>query len=464
MIVEAYACAVNKSYTIKRTSPPKHRLNARDCALTVTVAYATLRHMFFDEAKLTVKSGKGGNGMSHFHREKFVSRGGPDGGHGGKGGDVILVASSHVNTLIAFSRKHEFEATNGKNGGTSGSTGASGKDVRIDVPLGTIVRDAKTNEVIADLTLPGQEVIVAPGGRGGRGNIGRGTSTNQAPEMAEKGEPGYERVLKLELKLIADVGIVGVPNAGKSTLLSVISNAKPKIAPYPFTTLEPNLGVVIVDNHDMVVADIPGLVEGAHLGVGLGHAFLRHVQRTRVLIHLLNGEAENPLADFNQINAELAYFDERLAQKTQIVVLNKMDLPQAQEQWPTVKAELEKRGYETMSISGVTVQGTQELMQHVWTVLQSLPPAEPLEVAGTPVYAFDDKDAFTVTRDAAGIFYVKGDSIERAAAMTYWELDESASRFQRILEATGITKALEAAGIQPGDTVFIGTFELEWGE
>ncbi|MCC7451132.1 MAG: GTPase ObgE [Anaerolineae bacterium] len=422
--------------------------------------------MFFDEAKIYVKSGDGGGGMSHFRREKYVPRGGPDGGDGGKGGDVILVAKPTINTLIAFSRQQRFIAPNGKGGGSSNKTGASGADLRVEVPRGTVVRDADTGTVLADLTQPDQAVVVVKGGQGGRGNARFATSTNQAPRMAEKGEPGQERWLTLELKLIADVGIVGVPNAGKSTLLSVVSNAKPKIAPYPFTTLEPNLGVVIVGDRDMVFADIPGLVEGAHMGVGLGHAFLRHVQRTRVLIHLLDGSGDNPLADFNQINAELALFDEKLAQKPQIVVLNKMDLPQAQEQWPAVEKALRERGYETMSISAVAPVRTQELINRVAAILASLPTEAPaVEAAETPVYGLGkDELAFTITKDDAGAYHVKGERIERAAAMTYWELDESAERFQRILEALGITKALEDAGVQPGDTVFIGEYELEWGE
>ena len=420
--------------------------------------------MFFDEAKIYVKSGDGGNGMSHMRREKYVPRGGPDGGDGGRGGNVILFATPSINTLIAFSRKRHFVAGNGENGARTGKTGASADDLRIEVPLGTLVRDTESGEVLADLVQPGQEVIVVPGGRGGRGNARRATSTNQAPTLAEKGEPGVERNLKLELKLIADVGIVGVPNAGKSTLLSVVSNAKPKIAPYPFTTLEPNLGVVIVGDRDMVLADIPGLVEGAHLGVGLGHAFLRHVQRTRVLIHLLDGGGENPLADFNQINAELAWFDEKLAEKPQIVVLNKMDLPEAQAKWPEVQAALTERGYETMSISAATLQGTQELMNRVAAMLAALPP-EPVEVAQTPVYGLGQDDtAFTISREDSGAYRIAGKRIERAAAMTYWELDESAERFQRILEALGITQALEEAGVEPGDTVYVGDYELEWGE
>ncbi|MCC7209784.1 MAG: GTPase ObgE, partial [Anaerolineae bacterium] len=259
-----------------------------------------------DEAKIYVRSGRGGDGLVHFRREKYVNRGGPDGGDGGRGGSVVLVATRHLNTLYPFTFTKRYIADDGKPGGIVNRSGASADDLRIEVPAGTLVRDGNTRELIADLVLPGQEIVVAKGGRGGRGNQHYATSTNQAPRMAERGEPGEERWLLLELRLIADVGIVGVPNAGKSTLLSVISNARPKIADYPFTTLEPNLGVVVVGDRDIVFADIPGLVEGAHMGVGLGHAFLRHIQRTRVLVHMLDGSAEDPLADFNQINAELA--------------------------------------------------------------------------------------------------------------------------------------------------------------
>ncbi len=419
--------------------------------------------MFFDEATITVKAGNGGAGMSHFRREKYIPHGGPDGGNGGKGGDVILVATPTLNTLIRFSRQRSFEAENGGRGGTNDKTGASAEDVRIDVPRGTIARDGATGELLADLTESGQVVVVARGGRGGRGNARFATSSNQAPQMAEKGEPGQSRTLTLELKLIADVGIVGVPNAGKSTLLAAISKATPKIAPYPFTTLEPNLGVVVIDNRDLVVADIPGLVEGAHRGIGLGHAFLRHVQRTRVLIHLLDGAGDNPLADFNQINAELALFDDKLAQKPQLVVLNKMDLPEAQANWPQVERELQARGYETFSISAATHLRTHDLMNRGLTLRDALPPAE--AVGEMPTYSLgDDPNAFTISRTAEGNLRVSGERIERAAHMTYWEIDESAARFQRILEVLGISKALQAEGVQPGDTVQIGDVELEWGE
>lgn len=419
---------------------------------------------FIDEAKIKVTSGTGGAGMKHFRKEKYVPRGGPDGGDGGRGGSVILVANLHINTLSRFAREHEFTGESGGNGGINNRTGKSADDLRIPVPVGTIVRDAKTLDLIADLSEDGQEIIIAKGGRGGRGNARFVTATNQGTEMVERGEPGEEIELALELRLIADVGIVGVPNAGKSTLLSVITNAKPKIAPYPFTTLEPQLGVVRFDNSDMVAADIPGLIEGAHLGIGLGHAFLRHVQRTRVLIHLLDGSGTNPLADFGQINSELALFDEDLAKKPQIVVLNKMDLPEAQAHWESVRTELEKRGFIAMNMSGVTQQGTREVINKARELLASLPPPAPIDNK-IPLYTIqDDGTMFDITQDEDGFFHVMGKRIERAAKMTYWDIDESSARFQRILNALGITKALEKLGVKPGDTVYIGEYELEWGD
>ncbi len=309
------------------------------------------------------------------------------------------------------------------------------------------------------------QIIVAKGGRGGRGNKHFASASNQAPRIAEKGEPGQEHWLVLELKLIADVGLVGVPNAGKSTLLSVISNARPKIADYPFTTLEPNLGVVMYDDHDLVVADIPGLIEGAHLGVGLGHSFLRHVQRTRVLVHLLNGASENPLADFSQINSELALFDDRLAEKPQIVVFTKMDLPEAQAKWPEIKAALQVRGIEPMAISSATQDNTRTLIQRIFETVASLPEEVTLSPSVLmPVYELPVEEVeFNINRESDG-YRVTGRKIERAAAMTYWDEDAAILRFQNILEALGVSAALEAAGVQVGDTVFIGDYELEWSE
>lgn len=417
-----------------------------------------------DQAKIYVSSGKGGDGMVAFRREKYVPHGGPAGGDGGKGADVILRVNPKINTLIAFTRQIHFKGSPGARGGTSTKTGRSARDVIIEVPAGTIVRDADTDEILADLVRPGDSVIVAKGGRGGRGNARFATSNAQAPRYAEKGEPGEERWLNLELRLIADVGIVGVPNAGKSTLLSVISNAKPKIANYPFTTLEPQLGVVLYDNRDLVVADIPGLVEGAHLGVGLGHAFLRHVTRTRALVHLLDGASEDPIADFNQINVELSLYDERLGTRPQIVVFNKMDLPEAQERWPQVQKALRKRGIEPMAISAATRQDVTKLIQQMFTVIDELPP-EPEIIETMPLYELPQEELpFEIERIGSGTYRVLGKRIERAAKMTYWDYDEAVLRFQRTLDVLGITAALREAGVQEGDTVYIGDHELEWSD
>jgi GTP-binding protein len=422
--------------------------------------------MYFDEATITVRSGDGGNGAIHFRREKFVPRGGPDGGDGGRGGDVILEVDPTLNTLLAFSRKRNFAAEDGKNGAGRRMHGKSAASLTISVPPGTVVRDAATGELLGDLTQPGQQLTVARGGRGGRGNARFANSRNQAPQVAEKGAPGEERELKLELKLIADIGIVGVPNAGKSTFLAAVTAARPKIANYPFTTLQPNLGVAVLGEQDdktLILADIPGLIEGAHRGAGLGFDFLRHTQRTRALIHLLDGAGADPLADFSQINSELALFDENLARKPQIVALNKIDLPDAQARWPMVKAELEKRGYEAMAISALTRMGVRDLLLRAAQVLAQAPP--PPAAEEMPVYraALGEQD-FTITRESDGGYRVRGAKIERAAKMTYWEYDEAVERFQKILEVLGIRQALSEAGIQEGDTVYIGEYELEWSD
>ena len=314
--------------------------------------------MFFDEAKIYVKAGDGGNGVVAFRREAHVPRGGPSGGNGGRGGDVFLVADLQINTLIAFSKQIHFRAPSGAQGRGKNQTGAGGEDLLIRVPVGTVAYEAETDLILADLIHPDQRVLVARSGRGGRGNWAFKSPTVQAPRIAENGEPGEDRWIRLELKLIADVGIVGVPNAGKSTLLSVVSAARPKIADYPFTTLEPNLGTVLIDNRDMVFADIPGLIEGAHTGTGLGHTFLRHVERTRLLIHLLNGISPDPVGDYMAINQELALFSPELAAKPQIVVLNKMDLPDVQAAWRGIATKLKSLGVaEPMAISAVSREG-----------------------------------------------------------------------------------------------------------
>ncbi len=421
--------------------------------------------MLVDTAKIYVKSGDGGDGAVAFRREKYVPRGGPSGGDGGDGGDVILKVSANMNTLNAFTHRSHYRAQRGVNGGTSNRTGARGQDLVVEVPRGTVVRDAETGELLADLLHVGDSVVVARGGKGGKGNARFASASNRTPRIAERGTPGEERWLTLELKLIADVGIVGVPNAGKSTLLSVISNARPKIADYPFTTLEPNLGVVTYDDKTLVFADIPGLIEGAHMGVGLGHAFLRHVQRTRVLLHLLDGASADPLADYNQINTEIALYDENLAKKPQIVVLNKLDLPDVQAKWESVRAQFAQRGVELWGISAMTRSGITPVVQKVFEAIAQLPAETSPMFDETPVYELAASEPiFTIERDSAGNFLVRGKRIERAASMTYWDYEESLMRFQKILETLGITAALEEAGVQVGDTVIIGDFELEWSE
>ena len=420
--------------------------------------------MFVDEVTIFVRSGKGGDGMVHFHREKYVPRGGPDGGDGGRGGDVILEVKPTLNTLGSFRHTSRFIAPDGGKGGPDNMSGRGAKDLIIPVPPGTLVY-TDTGELLGDLVEPDQRLLVAKGGRGGRGNQHYATPSRQAPRIAERGEPFEEKKVRLELKLIADVGIVGMPNAGKSSLLAAVTNATPKIADYPFTTLEPNLGVAELDDDtSLVLADIPGLVEGAHMGVGLGDAFLRHIQRTRVLIHLLDGMAENPLADFSQINSELALFDPGLGQKPQIVAFNKMDMPEAQARWPKVKAELEKRGYQPVAISALTHEELTPLLWKAFELLKTVPEPEPL-AQEIPVYRPEaNPRAFTIERTPDGGYRVRGDAIERAAAMTYWGEDATMLRFQRLLETLGIDSALRKAGIQEGDTVYIGENELEWSD
>jgi GTP-binding protein len=417
--------------------------------------------MFIDEVEIQVTSGKGGDGLVHFHREKFVPRGGPDGGDGGKGGSVFFQVFPHLNTLATFRHKSRHFAPDGGRGGPNNMSGKSAEDLFINVPPGTVIYDTTNGEIIGDLTEPGQKLLVCKGGRGGRGNQHFATSRNQAPRTAERGEPGEVKKLKLELKLIADVGIIGVPNAGKSSLLAAVSNAKPKIGDYPFTTLEPNLGVVELDtNTSLVLADIPGIIEGAHQGAGLGDAFLKHIQRTKVLIHLLDGLSIDPIADFTQINSEMALFDNQLAQKPQVVVLNKIDLPEVQERWKMVKKELGKRGFHPMAVSALT---RQELTPMLWKAAELVQKAPSLVVEEEiPVYRPEpDKRSYNIERIPQG-WRVSGAAIERAAAMTYWEFDGSVRRFQKLMQKLGVDDALRRAGIKEGETVFILDNELEW--
>jgi len=416
--------------------------------------------MFLDQVKITVKAGDGGNGCVSFRREKYVPFGGPNGGDGGRGGDVILVVDRKLNTLFTFQHKTRFEAPRGENGRGKDQTGADGADLVLRVPPGTVVRDAETGMLIADLVAPGQELRVARGGRGGRGNARFATPTNQAPRMAENGEPGERKTLLLELKLIADVGIVGLPNAGKSTLLASVSAARPKIADYPFTTLEPYLGVATLDNETtLVLADIPGLIEGASTGAGLGHEFLRHIERTRVLIHLLDGSRENPLDDYETINQELDAHGHGLAEKPQIVGFNKMDLPEAQQRWPQVKREFEKRGVEAMAISAVAQDGVRELLYRVAQKLAELPPVEIVEPI--PVITLTQEEPFTIERRQDG-WHVSGARIEKLVTMSRFDSFEALQHLQRKLEQLGVIEALTQAGVQEGDSVFLADYEMEW--
>jgi GTP-binding protein len=421
-----------------------------------------LKSMFIDQAEIYVRSGNGGNGMVHFHREKFVSRGGPDGGDGGKGGDVIVEVRATMNTLSDYRHNMRFLALDGKGGGPNNMSGRYSPDMIIPVPPGTAIFDILTGELLGDMTEPGQQLIICKGGRGGRGNQHFATSRNQAPRTGEKGEPCEEKQLRLELKLIADIGIIGVPNAGKSTLLSVLTNAKPKIAPYPFTTIEPNLGVARVDEETTVVlADIPGLIEGASQGAGLGHDFLRHIQRTRVLIHLLDGLSSDPLADFSQINGELSLFDPNLGNKPQIVALNKMDQPEAVELYPKLKEELKKRGYDLLQVSAMARTDIRDLLYKAVNQLANTPVLADTEIP-LPVYRpKDDPKQFEITREGAD-WRVSGAGIERTVKMTYFEHAGSLRRFQRLMEMLGIEAALREAGVRDGDTVMIGDHELEW--
>ncbi|MCK7519372.1 MAG: GTPase ObgE [Ignavibacteriales bacterium] len=403
--------------------------------------------------------------MVHFHREKFITHGGPDGGDGGKGGDIVFEVKSTLNTLSAFRQNRSSKPRTVSEAGLRKCRGGMARTLCYLSRPGMIIFDADTGELIGDLTDPGQRLMICKGGRGGRGNQHFATSRNQAPRTAEKGEPYEEKRIRLELKLIADIGLIGVPNAGKSTLLTVLTNAKPKIAPYPFTTLEPNLGVAEIDvNTTVVLADIPGLIEGASHGAGLGHDFLRHVQRTRVLIHILDGLSEDPIADYSQINTELSLFDPNLGKKPQIVALNKIDQPDVQERLAKIQKDFKKRKVEFMTISALARTNTRDLLIKAYQILQDTPIPEVVEMP-VPVYKpKEDPREFEIIREGENEWRITGVAIERAAKMTYWEHDGSLRRFQKIMDTLGIKDALRKAGVQDGDTVSIDEFELEWQE
>lgn len=420
--------------------------------------------MFIDRARIYVEAGNGGDGMSSFRREKFVEKGGPNGGNGGRGGDVVLVADKNLNTLIDFRYKRKYVARRGGQGGSKNCTGMRADTVYVKVPMGTLVRDDVTGAVMADLTEDGQEYIAAKGGRGGKGNACYATSTNRAPTFAEKGEPGENRWLKLELKLLADVGLVGYPSVGKSSIIAQVSAARPEIAAYHFTTLTPVLGVVRLDEeHSFVLADIPGLIEGAHEGVGLGHDFLRHVERTKVLLHIVDVagvDGRDPIDDFEKINEELRLYSERLARRKQLVVANKMDLPEAEENFARLKEHVEAKGFEIVKASAATGDGLRELMYKAYELLQQYVPEEDEE----DLARFDeiDPDSFDIVPGNDTDYEVRGKNIERLVAMTNFDNDEALYRFQLIWKRLGIDEALKEKGVQEGQSVRIRDMVFEY--
>lgn len=422
--------------------------------------------MFTDYVKIIVKSGDGGNGAVSFRREKYVAAGGPDGGDGGKGGDVYFTVDPDANTLINFRFMKKYKAEDGKNGEGNHRYGKSAEDLYIKVPLGTIIKDAQTEEILADLSEKGQTEMVFQGGRGGKGNSHFATSTRQAPRFSQDGEKGIEKEIILELKLLADVGLIGFPNVGKSTFLSVVTSATPKIADYHFTTLEPNLGVVKSEYGDsFVIADIPGIIEGASQGTGLGLQFLRHIERTRLLLHFIDvsgTEGRNPVEDFKIINEELKKYSEKLSKRKQIIVANKIDSMQDEELFLELAKLAKKNKMEIFKISAATGEGIKELITHVTEVLKTLPKEELVETKERKIYTLqDDEDKFTITKED-DIWVVDGPGVQKIMRRVNLEDNESMHYFQKCLNQLGVNEKLKQAGVQEGDTVRVVDWELEW--
>ena len=423
--------------------------------------------MYTDYTKIFVKSGNGGNGAISFRREKYVAAGGPDGGDGGKGGDVYFITDKDSNTLINFRYNKKFKAENGQNGSGARCNGKQGQDLYIKVPIGTVVKDAETGEIVADLSEEDSKELVLPGGRGGKGNSHFATATRQAPRFAQTGEKGIEKELILELKSLADVGLVGFPNAGKSTFLSVVTDAKPKIADYPFTTLNPNLGVVKTENGDsFVIADIPGLIEGASEGVGLGIQFLRHIERTRLLLHVIDvsgSEGRNPVDDFYKINAELAKYSEKLSKRKQIIVANKIDIMQDENLYRELEKIAKENNMEIFKVSAVTKQGISELIKYISQILKTLPKEDLIEIIDKKVYILEDEEDYKIEKEN-GVFVIKGEAVERVMRRVNIADNESLYYFQKSLEDLGVNQKLQEMGIKEGDIVKINDYELEWEE
>ncbi|GAB4264929.1 GTPase ObgE [Thermincola ferriacetica] len=419
--------------------------------------------MFYDQAKIYVKGGDGGNGVVAFRREKYVPEGGPNGGDGGKGGNVVFQADEGLRTLVDFRYQRHYKAARGEHGGGKNMHGKNAEDLIVRVPVGTVVKDAETGEFLADFTQHGQTAVIARGGRGGRGNARFATAQNKAPAFAEKGEPGEERWVELELKVLADVGLIGFPNVGKSTLISVVSAAKPKIADYHFTTLVPNLGVVFVDEgKSFVMADIPGLIEGAHAGAGLGHDFLRHTERTRVLVHVLDisgSEGRDPIEDYKTINHELQLYNEELAQRIQVIAANKMDLPGAEENLARLQEYLGDK-HEIFPMSAAVAEGVKPLVYRLAELLDEVTDA-PTPVEHLKVTRVSEAPRFTV-RYEDGVYVVEGREVEKHFAMTDFENEEAVKRFQQVMRRMGVEDELRKRGIKDGDVVRIKDLEFEY--
>ncbi|KAK4265702.1 hypothetical protein QN277_026719 [Acacia crassicarpa] len=430
----------------------------------------------FDRAKIYVKAGDGGNGVVAFRREKYVPLGGPSGGDGGRGGNVYIEVDGSMNSLLPFRNSVHFRAGRGSHGQGRMQSGAKGEDVVVKVAPGTVIREAGKDEVVLELLYPGQRALLLPGGRGGRGNASFKSGTNKVPRIAENGEEGLEKWFELELKLVADVGIVGVPNAGKSTLLSVISAAKPTVANYPFTTLLPNLGVVSFDyDSTMVVADLPGLLEGAHRGFGLGHEFLRHSERCSALVHVVDGSSPQPDLEFDAVRLELELFSPELAEKPFVVAYNKMDLPEANEKWPSFKEKLQSRGITPFAMSAVKREGTHEVICAAFELLCQTKEAKEENEDGRDMVNLNhvaqavekQRSApisdFEVFHDSStNIWHVVGSGLQRFSQMTNWRYIDSERRFQHVLEACGVYKSLMKLGVKEGDTVIVGEMEMVW--
>lgn len=423
--------------------------------------------MFIDRARIFVQSGKGGDGMSSFRREKFVPKGGPDGGDGGHGGNVVLVADRNVNTLVDFRFRRLFKAKPGGKGQGANCYGRNAEDLLITVPLGTIVKDEESGQIIADLSHDGQQAVVAKGGRGGRGNWHFRSSSNRTPTFAERGEPGEERWLRLELKVLADIGLLGYPSVGKSSILRKVSAAQPEVAAYHFTTLNPILGVVNLSDHrSFVMADIPGLIEGASEGVGLGHDFLRHIERTKILVHVLDVsgmEGRDPIEDYEKINEELRKYSEKLSRKKQIIAANKIDMLGDSDNLERLKAYMDERGQEVYPICAMTGEGLEVLLERLWDLLETYV-EEPEEIAEEVVYKAQDKPDFEVKRADDGAFVITGPRIENLVAMTNFDDDQSLRRFQRIWRYMELDKLLKEKGIHDGNTVRICEMDFEYHE